>query len=373
MVKVGKKVALVHDFLTVFAGGERVLLALHKLFPEAPIYTMFADPTLVQRFFPKAEIHTSPLQKSLLKKRPWLLLTRMPKAVESYDLSQYDLVISSSGAFSHGVITGPATTHISYCHSPMRYAWDWHAEYLREKGITSAFAQFFANTTLNRLRLWDAVSAKRVDHWLANSKTVATRIATFYKAPSTVVYPPVDTTFFDPSLIKKPTKKSYYLSVCRLSKNKRVDQMIRAVAATGDTPWVGGDGAEYDRLQALASELKAKVHFLGKLSETDKRTALAGAKAFLFAAEDDFGIAPVEALAMGTPVIALGKGGACETVENGKTGILYDYATPEALASALKQFDAKGVTANPATIRASTLRFSTEHFNQSILEVISHA
>lgn len=368
------KLALVHDFLTVFAGGERVLQRWHQLFPDAPIYTMFADPDLVKKHFPNATIHTSKLQRSWFRSKPFLLLPWMPQAVESYDLTDYDLVLSSSGAFSHGILTAPHTTHICYCHSPMRYAWDWHAEYLREKGVHSTFGLFFANQFMSKIRLWDAVAAKRVDQWVANSKTVAGRIDRFYRAPSTVIYPPVDTDFFDASKAEEsPYKPPYVMTVSRLTKNKRIDQMIKAVAATDLTLVVGGTGSERGALIRLADKLEAKVRFVGNITEEQKRNFLAGASAFLFAAEDDFGIAPVEALSLGVPVIALAKGGALEFMEDGKNGHLYPEPTTESLTEALTLFLEKGVSYKPDQIRHTALPFSGEHFDQHIRKLVEHA
>lgn len=369
-----KRIALVHDFLTVFAGAERVLKAFHELYPEAPIYTMFADSAVVAKHFPNATIVTSRLQRSMFRSRPWLLLPWMPQAVESFDLKDFDVVLSSSGAFSHGVITHPETTHICYCHSPMRYVWDWHAEYLDEKGIRSPFTLFFANQMLSKLRMWDAVSAKRVDRWIANSKTVAGRIEHYYRAKAEVIYPPVDTEFFDATKADaSPLSEPYIITVSRLSKNKRVHHMVAAAAKTNTHLVIGGDGAERQSLEQYAQKLSAKVTFLGNISEETKRTYIAGSQAFLFAAEDDFGIAPVEALALGIPVIAFGKGGATESVQNGKNGYLYPEASSSSLAEALQMLLKDWVSMNPEKIRQSSLAFSTETFAKQIQEAVDHA
>jgi glycosyltransferase involved in cell wall biosynthesis len=374
MGEVKPKIALVHDFLTVYAGAERVLSAFHEMYPEAPIYTMFANDDVVAKHFPKATIITSPLQKSIFRSRPWLLLSRMPQAVESYNLSQFNIVLSSSGAFSHGVITGPETKHISYCHSPMRYAWDWHADYLREKNMKGLGKEFIANYFLSKIRLWDAVSAKRVDTWIANSSVVASRIKHFYRADAKVVYPPIDTDFFSLEKADKTAyTEPYVISVCRLSKNKRVDQIIAAAHKLGIHLLIGGSGAERYALESHAKKLSAKVTFLGDINEEEKRALIAGAKAFVFAAEDDFGIAPVEALALGVPVVALGKGGATESVQDGKNGFLYPEENVESLTKALNTLLQDGVSMDAAAIRKSSLAFSTEHFQKNIRSIVDHA
>lgn len=367
------KIALIHDFLLAYAGAERVLEALYRLFPEAPIYTVLADQKVIAKHFPKAQVITSSLQRSWIRHKPQLLLPFIPQAIESFDLNSYDLVISSSGAFSHGIITGPDTLHISYCHSPMRYAWDWHHEYLAEKGIQGGVTYFFAEMVLSRLRIWDKVSANRVDHWLANSKTVQARIKQYYRDESTVVYPPVDTDFFDPSLVKELKKGEYAVTVSRLTPNKRIDLMIEACATAKIPLHIAGDGSNLASLEKLAQKHSGVVHFLGAVSEEQKRQLIAESSCFLFAAEDDFGIAPVEALALGIPVIAFGKGGATETVQDGKTGYFFMEPTGESLSKALARFKNEGVAYSPAEIRQSALPFNREHFLAAIRRFIDHA
>jgi glycosyltransferase involved in cell wall biosynthesis len=360
-------VALVHDFLIAFGGAEQVLLELHELYPEAPIYTLLASDTTIEKYFPQAAITTSSLQKSPLRRRQQLLLGRMPRAIEEFSFSGYDTVISSSGAFAHGIITGPATRHICYCHSPMRYAWDWHAEYLEERGFTDG-AKFGAiSQLLSGVRLWDQVSAKRVDHWLANSRTVQDRIAKFYRQPSEIIYPPVDTDFFRLG----GTREKYVVTLCRLSTYKRVDLLIEACAAEKLPLVVIGEGSERIRLQSLARRRNADVRFVGHISNEAVRTYLQKAACFAYAAEEDFGIAAVEALACGTPVVALGVGGLTETVENGRTGIFFTEPTVSAVRNALRKV---GEIKTPAEgIRATSLRFSREAFRSMIHQAIGNA
>lgn len=364
------RIALIHDFLTVFAGAERVLKVFHELYPEAPIYVAVTDEAIVQKHFPNATVHTSPLQNSWKRKINPLFLASLPEAIESFDVTSYDLVLSSSGAFAHGVITGPDTTHICYCHSPMRYAWDWHAEFAAERGLHSTpMKTFLYEQSLSKIRLWDAVSAKRVDVWIANAKTVEARIKKYYRADSQVIFPPVDTEYFDPAKLEKIEKGSHAFAISRLTTSKRIDQIIRACHVAGIPLRLAGAGDD-SWCRAIAEELKADVTFLGEISEEAKRQELAEAGCFVFAAEDDFGIAPVEALAMGTPVVALGKGGATETVIPGKNGWLYPEATVESLTQALHTFKKEGAPAAPEEIRKTALRFSSETFEAAIKKAI---
>ncbi len=366
------KIALIHDFLNVYGGAERVLKELHILYPKAPIYTATADPKLIAEHFPDAIIHTSPLQHSWKRKVNALFLLNVPEAIESFNLTGYDVVISSSGAYSHGVITGPDTYHISYCHSPMRYVWDWHAEFLEEKGLNKGWLKpFIANQAFSKLRMWDAISAKRVDQWVANSKTVANRIAQYYRTESKIIYPPVDTVYFDPALIEKTKRGIQVFTVSRLTSAKKIDQIILACAEAHVPLHIAGTGDE-SWLRKIVADCKADVTFLGAVSEEVKRQELANASAFIFASEDDFGIAPVEAMAMGTPVIAFGKGGATETVLDGVTGLLYADQTVGCLAETLAVFRQKGVSGTPERIRTQALKFSTEKFANGIKELVDH-
>jgi glycosyltransferase involved in cell wall biosynthesis len=365
------KVAIVHDFLTTYGGAERVVSQLHELYPSAPIYTLIADPHLLREHFPAATVHTSALDRSWFRSRPKLLLTRMPQAVESFDLTEYDVVISSSGAFSHGIITGPHTTHICYCHSPMRYAWDWHAEYLDEKKLRG-LPRFIAELAISRVRSWDALAAKRVDLWLANSTVVRDRIAKYYRANSTVVFPPVNVEFFGPARVRPAAAQAYAISVSRLTPNKRIDLIIQACISLNVPLHIVGSGEDMARLKALAAGNEL-ITFTGPLSEEGKRNELNGASCFVFAAEDDFGIAPVEAMSLGVPVIAYGKGGALDTVLDGKNGIFFDEPNAASLTSALGIFLKSGVSMPPEEIRVTALRFSEQSFKKNITSIVTHA
>lgn len=362
-------IALVHDFLFAFGGAERVLLALHEMYPEAPIYTTLGEPGLVAKHFPDADIRYSPLQRSWLRHVPPLLIGKYPQAVESFDLSGYDTVISSSGAFSHGAITGPDTVHICYCHSPMRYAWDYHAEYLEEKRVNPLVSALIVRPLLHRLRIWDYVSSKRVDRWVANSAAVQGRIRRYYGQESVIVHPPVDTEFFSPQPDSEPPGK-YAVIASRLTANKRIGHAILACGALKMPLHIIGKGDEESRLRELQQQCGGEVVWHGPVDEKTKRDVIRKAACFIFASEDDFGIAPVEALSMGIPVIALGRGGATEYVQSGKNGYLYPESSPESLTAALTDFLEKGVDYSKGAIRDTALPFSRARFEERIASIV---
>lgn len=364
-----KKIALVHDFLRSFGGAERVLLELHHLFPEAPIYSLLADPKTIEQYFPNASIQTSYLQHSWLRHRQQFLLPFLPQAIESFDFSEYDVVISSSGAFAHGIITSPDTTHICYCHSPMRYAWDWHAEYLAEKGIRKASALASASSVMNYIRTWDYVASKRVDYWIANSQTVSNRIEKFYRAQSQIIYPPVDTTFFKPTNSASQKTAPYAVTVSRLSKYKRIDLLLAACKQEGLPLVVIGEGEDRPRLEKLAAS--AQVTFTGRISDTELRGYLEDAYCFLTAVEEDFGIAPVEALSLGIPVVGLGIGGVAESVVDGQNGILFEKPDLQHVATALRRLGSTHFSSSE--IQASAEQFSKERFRMAIQKLVDHA
>lgn len=368
------KIALVHDFLFTFGGAERVLQTFHELFPEAPIYTLFAYPEVVSKHFPTATIITSSLQRHPLRRWPPLLLGSMPRAIEEFDFNGFDVVLSSSGAFSHGIITGPETTHICYCHTPMRYAWDWHHEYLNERGLNRPITGLYARSLLSRLRIWDKVSAARVDRFLCNSGAVAERIAKFYRQPATIIYPPIDRSALEKiSLEQSPATPPYAISASRLTPNKRIDVIIKGCAEAGMPLKILGSGSQQPYLETVAKESGATIEFLGHVSENDKVKLIASASCFIFAAEDDFGIAPAEALTLGVPLISLARGGIQEVIKEGKNGLLFPEPTSTSLAQALARFNAEGVAMSRRDISHSVEHLSLEHFKKAILAAVQDA
>lgn len=365
------RIAIVHDFLQNFRGGERTLQALHELFPEAPIYTLLADPKIVAEHFPKATVIPSYLQKSIWRNYRQLLLSRFPQAIESFDFSDFDMVISSSAAFSHGIITGPETYHICYCHSPMRYAWDWHHEYLVEKNLDTGLKGILVRSVIKKLRFWDAIAAKRVDYWIANSETVKERITKYYRADSRVIYPPVDVTYIQESA-PRIKEEDYALTVSWLSPYKRVDLLIKACHQLKLPLVVIGKGEQEDALRALAKQLGADVTMVTDADDGTKRSYLQHARCFLFAAEDDFGIAPIEALAAGIPVIAFAKGGTGETIRPGKDGELFATLNVQEVAEKIKQVLDNSDEYPANSLRARAEHFSRERFQAQITALIHH-
>ncbi len=328
------KIAIVCDWLTVFAGAERVVLEMHQLFPSAPIYTTLYDAKNCPQF-KEAVVHESGLRwipgarrfhRALL---PW-----MPKAFERMDLDEYDIVISSSHSASKGVITRPETLHVSYCHSPMRYVWDQSHDYQKSFGRFRPF-QFIYKPILHRIRMWDRLAAERVDAFVVNSAYIGERVKKYYGKESTVIHPPVDLHYFS-SLPTETEKENFYLSVGRLIPYKRVDLAIEACRQLGRPLKIIGEGPE---LASLKKRAGPQVEFLGKISDEELRNHYRKAKGLIFPAMEDFGIVPLEAMACGTPVLAYGKGGALETVKAGKSGLFFEEQTVPALVKTMEQFE----------------------------------
>ena len=363
------KIALVHDFLTSLGGAERVLMALHEIFPDAPIYTLAYDKQGTHGQFDGIDVREARLAKTLVGRSRKLSLPFLANATDTLPMAEYDLVISSSSAFSKGVVTRPETLHICYCHTPMRYAWDWTHEYAKENGYDRGLKGFFYRLVMHYLRLWDWYSAERVDVWIANSKNVAKRIKKYYRKEATVLYPPVETDY-DREITTVPTDVPYFLVVSRLSPYKRIDLAIEACARVNKKLVVIGDGPDRKRLEALAESLQAPVVFLGFQSDASIHRYYDHCEAFIFSGEDDFGITPVEAMAHGKPVIAYGKGGALETVVDGKTGLFFAEPTAASLTDALSRFSEKQDLFDGIVIKKHAQQFSKEAFKKQILTLI---
>lgn len=361
------KTALVHDWLVSPVGGaENTLKEILTLYPSAPIHTLLWNPKAFEQTpFANAEVHTSFIQKmpkAIDKFRKYLPL--FPLAIEQFDLSAYDLILSSSHCVAKGVLTHSEQTHICYCHTPMRYAWDLCHEYLRnanlERGVKGALARFF----LHYLRNWDANSARRVDHFIANSHFVARRIQKLYGREPEVIYPPVDTRFF--SLCEK--KENYYLTSSRLVPYKKIDLIVEAFTYLPDQKLVIiGDGPEAEKIKKMAPQ---NVEFLGYQSNETLREHMQKAKAFLFAALEDFGITPIEAMSCGTPVIALGKGGTAETVLHEKTGLHFANQTALEIQNAVLAFEKIQDRFDPKQIHEHALSFNAERFRSQLSQFI---
>jgi glycosyltransferase involved in cell wall biosynthesis len=356
------KVALVHDYLNQMGGAERVVIAFHQLFPDAPVYTSIYDPQRVDPAFQKMDIRTSFMQKlPLVTKHHQPYLPLYPFAMESLDLRGYDLVLSSSSAFGKGVITRPDTIHICYCHTPMRWCWNYR-EYVEREQL-GAIARSVLPFLITGLRIWDQVSAMRVDHFIANSPVVAERIRKYYHRDAVIIPPPVEVNRFpfDPST----QPEDYFLIISRLVPYKRIDLAIEACNRLHLPLVIIGAGRDIERLKELAGPT---IRFLGQLSDEEVLGYYAHCRAFLFPGEEDFGITPLEAQASGRPVIAYGSGGALASVIDGITGTFFHEQTVDSLTGALVSFDE--CRYDPQTIRNHALEFDLPRFHRRILQFI---
>ena len=354
------KIALVHDWMTNFAGAERVLLAFHEIWPNAPIFTSTYNREKMKQFS-NADVRVSFLQKwPLASKKHQLYLPLLPIAFESFDFKDFDIVVSSSHSCAKGIVVKPNTLHISFCHTPMRYAWDDSQNYVKESRFAWPIKKLIPSM-MNYIRMWDRVSADRVDHFIANSNFVKQRIKKYYKADAEVIHPPVNASFYTPA----QTISDYFLFVGRLISYKRVDHALAAFNELKLPLKIIGTGPEYAKLKSMA---KSNIEFLGSVSDSDVKQYLAHAKAFIFPAIEDFGIAPLEAMASGRPVIAFKGGGALDYVIEGITGTFYNKQHPLALADAVKRFDYTKY--NPKVIRQHALKFDAPIFKKKIKEFV---
>jgi glycosyltransferase involved in cell wall biosynthesis len=351
------RVALVHDWLTGMRGGEKVLEAICELFPGAPIYTLFHFPGTVSRTLEAHPITTSYLQRAPGVRRHYRsYLPLFPAAIESFDLTPFDLVVSTSHCVAKGAITAPTSFHLCYCHTPMRYAWDQESVYFpRRTGLRARIR----GQILSRLRQWDAASSHRVDRFVANSSFVAARIRRYYRRDARVIHPPIDIGYFRPS---PHPRKDYALMVTALSPYKRVDLAIAACQRAGIELRVVGTGPDRDKLTAAPSN---SVSFLGSVPAEELRRLYREAACLLQPGIEDFGMTVVEALACDCPVVALGRGGVLDIVEDGAHGVLYDQAdSVEALAAAIDKF--RNLRSNFTDLRARAEHFSTERFQSEL-------
>jgi glycosyltransferase involved in cell wall biosynthesis len=356
------KVALVHDYLNQMGGAERVVLALHEIFPDAPIYTSIYDPERVDAAFQKMDIRTSFMQKlPLVKKHHQPFLPFYPFAMERLDLRGYDLVLSSSSAFGKGVITRPETMHICYCHTPMRWCWNYD-EYVKREQL-GRISRSVLPFLITGLRVWDQTSAMRVDHFIANSPAVAERIQKYYRRDAVVIPPPVeaDRFTFDPTI----QPEEYFLIVSRFMPYKRIDLAIAACNLLRLPLVIIGNGRDEKRLKSLAGPT---IRFMGRLSDAEVMYYYAHCRAFILPGEEDFGITPLEAQASGRPVIAYRAGGALASVIDDVTGSFFDEQTVESLAVALASFDERKY--DPQIIRNHALEFDMPRFHRRILQFI---
>jgi glycosyltransferase involved in cell wall biosynthesis len=356
------KVALVHDYLNQMGGAERVVLALHEIFPEAPIYTSIYDPGRVDTAFQSIDIRTSFMQKlPLVKKHHQPFLPFYPFAMERLDLHGYDLILSSSSAFGKGVITRPETMHICYCHTPMRWCWNYDEYVQRERlgSIARNILPFF----ITGLRVWDQTSSMRVDHFIANSPVVADRIRKYYRRDAVVIPPPVEARRF--TFDATTRAEEYFLIVSRFMPYKRIDLAIEACNRLQLPLVIIGSGRDENRLKSIAGPT---IRLMGRLSDEEVLHYYAHCRAFILPGEEDFGITPLEAQASGRPVIAYAAGGALASVIDSVTGTFFQKQTVESLAEVLESFDERRY--DPQTIRNHALEFDKPRFHRRILQFI---
>ncbi len=356
------KIALVCDWLVTYAGAERALEAILHCFPQADLFAVIDFLPPEQRaFLQHKPVTTTFIQKlPFAKKRYRSYLPLMPLAIERLDVSGYDVVISSSHAVAKGVRTTEKQLHLSYVHSPMRYAWDLRDQYLREAGLDRGVKGLLAKYMLHRLRRWDVRTVKGVDHFAANSKFIAQRIWRSYQRGAEVIYPPVNTALFTP----QANKENFYLTASRMVPYKKMDLIVESFATMPDKKLVVvGDGPDMKKIKTKAAK---NIEILGFQPQEKLVQLMQQAKAFVFAAEEDFGIAPVEAQACGTPVIAFGKGGALETVcgleQEKPTGIFFPEQTVAALVNAVKEFERSQDKFSNTVCAENAARFATEKF-----------
>lgn len=361
------KVALVHDYLFKLGGAERVLKVLSEMYPEAPIYTLLYDEAQVGNVFPAGRVIPSYLQKlpKFLRERHTYFLGFLPGAIESFDFSGYDLVISSSNSFAHGIVTNTDTKHICYYHSPMRYAWDWYNEYFEELKF-SKLKRGLAKFLLHKIRMWDQLASKRPDVRLANSDNVKNRIEKYYKLDSEVIYPPVDIERFD--LPKKKDEEDFFLIVSTLTPYKRIDLAVEFFNRIGKKLVIVGSGKAEGDLRARAG---LNIEFRGSRSDSEVAELMSRARGFIFPGEEDFGITPVEAMAAGLPVFALRRGGVTETVIDGETGIFFEEPTLESFEEGFAKFLSwEKKFFDPDKARARAREFSREKFEEKIRSLL---
>lgn len=359
------KIALAHDYLTRFGGAERVLQQLHGMYPQAPIFTLTATDQVTKRYFPDADIRTSFLQRLPFSHR--VLFPLLPFAVESLDVSDYDIVLSSSSALIKGLVTRTRTTHISYVHTPPRYLWEDRLEYARHhipRGLG-----FPARAALHLLRVWDQQAATRVDHAIANSEYTRKRIERYYSAEADVITPPVDLTVHaTPNVLRQSLRlpSEYFLLVSRLTWWKRAELVVDAFNALNLPLLIVGEGSQRRMLERRAG---TSIRFMGNVTDTTVRQLMYGARALLHPSTEDFGITAVEAMAQGTPVISYREGGAMETVTPDVSGIFFDDAHPLAIANAVRLLRERDW--DRMQIQETVQGYGPERFREQIRDVVA--
>ena len=363
------KVALVHELLTIRGGAERVFRILTEMFPEAPIYTLLYDEARLGAWFPRERVRTSHLQRYIgLSSNHHLYLPFFPAAVEEWDFSEFDLVISSSSAFAHGIITNSAPRHLCYVQSPARYLWDRTHDVLERagSGLLGPLRRRYLEYVFHKLRIWDVEASDRPDMLIAASKEVQRRIELYWRRPSQVIHPPIDDFWLQSRVTSNqlPVTKSF-LVVSTLVPYKRVDLAMEACNRLSIPLAIAGEGPDRSRLERMAGPT---VTFRGFVPNEELRNLMASATALILPGDEDFGLVTLEAMACGTPVIAYRSGGALETIIEGKTGAFFREPTVEGLMETLSSFDRSRF--DPEACRAHASQFSRERFEKQIHKAI---
>ena len=356
------KKALIHDWFSTYAGAEKCVESFTDIWDDFEIYSLidFLSDTDRNKILKGKRAHTSFIQRLPFAKDKYRnYLPLFPLAIEQFDLSGYDVVLSSSHAVAKGVLTHSNQLHIAYVHTPIRYAWDLYHQYLRESGLDRGLKGMLAKYFLHKIRIWDASTANRVDHYVANSRYIARRIKKTYGKLSDVIYPPVDVDKFT----LREAKEEFYLTASRMVPYKKIDLIVEAFSQTDKKLLVIGDGPDMAKIKSKAGK---NVELLGFASDETMADLMGRAKAFVFAAEEDFGITPVEAQACGTPVICFGRGGARETVLDGESGLYFMEQNTKELLAAVAKFEQNYDKFEPAKIRENSLKFSRARFEAEI-------
>jgi len=367
-----RKIAIVHEWFTSHAGSEKVVEQILRVYPNADLYSLVDFLSPEQREF----IQHKPVTTSFIQSLPFAqthfrnYLPLMPLAVEQFDLSSYDLIISSHHAVAKGVLTRPDQLHISYVHTPLRYGWELQHQYLRQANLVSGPKSWLTRAILHYMRLWDVASANRVDAYVANSYYVARRIEKTYRRSANVIYPPVSVDRFDAQV----RREDFYLTVSRFVPYKRVDLTVRAFVRLGLPLVVIGDGGEAKALKHLAKASgQNNIQFLGKQPDDVVEDYMQRCRAFVFPPEEDFGITPVEAQAAGAPVIAYAKGGQAETVIHEQTGYLFPFQTVESLVQSVERLEASVGQFEAGALRQNAERFSSTQFRSAFQTFVEAA
>jgi glycosyltransferase involved in cell wall biosynthesis len=361
------KVAIVQEWFTTIGGSEKVVQEIAGIYPEADLFSLVAIPDIVEKLGLKNhKLQTSFIQKLPFAKTKWrVYLSLFPFAIEQFDLSAYDLIISSSHSVAKGVLTNSNQLHICYCHSPMRYIWDLHHQYLKESGLDSGIKGFIAKYLLHRMRVWDIISTGRVDHFISNSNYIGKRIKKVYGRESVTIYPNVSTHDF----LLETNKDDFYFTCSRMVPYKKIDLIVKAFAEMPEKKLIViGDGPDMKKILKLKTP---NIELMGFQPFEVLRKYLSKARAIVFAAEEDFGIVPVEAQSCGTPVIAFGKGGALESVVENKTGVFFYEQSVSDIKLAVLKFELIENDLDPCAIRAHAEKFNADRFRIEFKEFVN--